>query len=389
MADVREGDICKVLAVFGVFLVLALVHGDDHLEAVTGLLGFQGEDSGELVPRLHLEGGGNADRMIAGVGNGAGLGGHQGAGGGVGAGAGQIGRILVDLQLVAHVFFQGTDGEGLHRFVTGGGKHVGNQGAVLCQGDPALGAVAGKAGAVVLVKVVVCVQGVHGEEHDGVAQIGGVFIGDVGVAVVGGGAVAPGVLDDPGAVARRLGQTGEIGLAVVVVPAHQGDSMVGAVVVAGRGADVAVGAADALIGRVVVIADECGAELLKILLDRAYVGGLDPVHAGDVADIVGVGVLGVDGAAGRGFGVGKVCLLLAGCADPAHQRQRRFVAVAAHIQVRGIQDRAVTVGEAVLIVGVGIGEIRQVILRKIHVCGGGNAAFTDGHLVFDHIRFNG
>ena len=390
MADVRKGDVREVLAVFEVFLGLALVHGNDHLEAVAGLLrGFQREDGGELVARLYLEGIGNADRMIAAVGDRAGLGGHQRAGGGIGVGAGQIRRVLVDLKRIAHVLLERADGEGLDGLVPGGGEHVGDQGAVLRQGDPAFGHVAGEAGTVVLIEVVVGIQRFHREEHDGVPQIGGILIGDVGVAVVGVGIVAPGVLDDPGAVVLGLAEAGEIGLAVVVVPAHQGDAVVGAVVVAGAGADVAVGAACALIGGSVVVADEGRAELLQVLLDGVDVGRFNPVHAGDVADVVAVGVLGVEGAARGGLGVGEIRVLLAGGGDPAHQRQRRLVAVAAHAEVGGVQNGAVAVGEAVLVVGVGVGEVGKLVLGQIQIRGGGDAAVADRHLIFDHVGFDG
>ena len=377
-------------AVFGVVLGLGLVAGNDHLEVLAALLGFQGEDGGEGVARLNLERRSNADRVIAGVGDGSGLGGHQGAGGGVRVAAGQVGGVLVDLQGVAQVFLESADGEGLDHLLARSGENVGDQGVVHGQRDPALGGVAGEAGAVVLVEVVVGVQAVHREEHDGVAQIGGVLIGDVVVAAVGVAVVAPGVLDDPGAVGGGRGEAGEVGLAVVVVPADDGDAVVRAVVVALVGVHVAVSAIAALIGCFVIVAEEAGAVFHDVLLDRGHIGRLDPVHAGDVADVVGVGVLGVDGAVGGALGIGQCGFGLAGRADPAHHRQGGLVAVAAHIHVGfALEDGAVAAGQVVLVIGVGVVEVGEVVLRQIQVRRRGLAGVADLHLVFDHVRLNG
>ena len=389
MTDVGVDEGRQLGAVFGVVLGLGLVAGNDHLEVLAALLGFQGEDGGEGVARFNLERRSNADRVIAGVGDRAGLGGHQGAGGGVRVAAGQVGGVLVDLQGVAQILLEGADGEGLDHLLARSGEDVGDQRVVHGQRDPALGGVAGEAGAVVLVEVVVGVQAVHREEHDGVAQIGGVLIGDVVVAAVGVAVVAPGVLDDPGAVGGGLGEAGEVGLAVVVVPADDGDAVVRAVVVALVGVHVAVSAIEALIGCFVIVAEEAGAVFHDVLLDRVHVGRLDPVHAGDVADVVGIGVLGVDGAGFGAFGIGQSGFGLAGRADPAHHRQGGLVAVAAHVHVGfAVEDGAVAAGQVVLVIGIAVIKIGEVILGEIQIRRRDFAGVADLHLVLDHVRLN-
>ena len=376
-------------AVFGVVLGLGLVAGNDHLEVLAALLGIQGKDGGEGVARLNLERRSNADRVIAGVGDGSGLGGHQGAGSGVRVAAGQVGGVLVDLQGVAQILLEGADGEGLDHLLARSGEDVGDQGVVHGQRDPALGGVAGEAGAVVLVEVVVGVQAIHREEHDGVAQIGGVLIGDVVVAAVGVAVVAPGVLDDPGAVGGGRGAAGEVGLAVVVVPADDGDAVVRAVVVALVGVHVAVSAIETLIGCFVIVAEEACAVFHDILLDRSGVGRLDPVHACDMADVVGIGVFGINGAVFRAFGISQGGFGLAGRADPAHHRQSRLISVAADVHVGfAFEDGAVAAGQVVLVIGVGVVEIGKVVLRQVQIRRCSLAGAADLHLVFDHERLD-
>ena len=275
-----------------------------------------------------------------------------------------------------------------------GGEHVGDLGVVGGEAH----VVVDVQGAVVLVDVLVPIHGLRLEEHAGLIIGGGVLVGDIVVAVLGvGGGVAggaPGVLDDPGAVVLRLGVAGEIVLGVVVVPAHQGDAVVGAVLVGavvGPVLDAAIGAGaiGGVIGGVEVVAEEGGAVFQQGPLHGVPVRGGDPVHVGDVGHVVGVGILGVNGGSHTGLVVSQGGKLLAGGALPAHQGQSGLVAVAADVQMGLAEHGAVARGEAIFVVGVGVGKVGQVVFGQIQVGGGGLAGGSHGDPMLNHVCLDG
>ena len=366
------------------------VDGQHHHERAGGLAAVEGEDGGELLAAVDADGGVQIDGVIAVVGNGAGLGAHEGAGGGICV----VGEALVDVQGVAQALLQGQDGDGLHLLMALGGEHVGDLGVVGGEAH----VVVDVQGAVVLVDVLMLVHGLRLEEHTGLIEGGGVLVGDVVVAVLGVGGVAaggaPGVLDDPGAVGGGAGALQEVVSGVAVVPAHQGDAVVGAVLVGavvGPLLDAAIGAGGVggVVGGVEVVAEEGGAVLQQSPLHGVPVGGGDPVHVGDVGHVVIIGVLGVDGCAYAGLVVGQGGKLLAGGSLPAHQGQGGLVAVAADVQVGLAEHGAVPGGEAVLVIGIGVGEVGQMVLGQIQVGGGCLSADAHRDAVLDHIGLDG
>ncbi len=334
------------------------VIGDVDVLAVIGVLGggAQREDHGERVARRKRNRGVERHGVVAGVGEVAALAADQGAGGGVLGG----GEVLVDLQGVGGGLVPGGDGDGLELLRALGGENVGHLAVVVhCL------VVGHVAGAVVLIVVVVVVHSLGGVEEAGVVQRGGVFIRQVEVAAVAPGG-APGVLDDPRAVAGGAVGGLEVGARVVVIPADHGDGVV-AVLVAARAVGgtllEAVGAGAGVVVAVgVVVADAACAIVHDGLLHGVAVGRGDPGHVGDMGVVVGVSILGGQ-ARGGGRAVFERCGVLAGGAGPAHHGERGHCAVAALIEIGVAQRLGGVAGEHPLfVIGRGIVEPGQVQL---------------------------
>ena len=210
---------------------------------------------------------------------------------------------------------------------------------------------------------------------------GGVFVGDVAVAIVKL-TDAPAVLADPGAgVLRRIGV--ELGHGDGVVPAHHSDGVVGVGVSGGDVADIAALAA-------LIVADVAGAVGHDGALDRLNIGAGDPFGVLHMADVVFVGVFLVQTVVRRRrVAVFQSVFGLVGGAGPAHQRIGGHLAVAALIHNR-LDRGGLIAGQHILCV-IGIGVVEPAVLRlgKVQVkrCGAA-AAVAHGDAVLDHVALD-
>ena len=360
------------------------VIGDVDVLAVVGVGAgrAQGEDHGKAVAGGQGDGRIQGDGIVAGILEVAVLGAHQRAGAGIAAAG-----VLIDLHGVGGGLVPGGDGDRLQALGAVGREDVGNLAVV------AHGLIVGNvAGAVVLVAVGVIVQIADLVEEAGVVQRGAVLIGEVEVAALAPGA-APGVLDDPGAVGAGAVGGLEVGLGVVVVPAHDGDGVVAVLVAAGAvggGLLEAVGGgAGVEIGVGVVIADGGRAVLHDGFLDGVAVGRGNPGDVGHVGDVIVVGVLRIQ-AGGRGVAVLQRGGRLRGGTCPAHHSEGGHRAVAALIEVGVAQRLGGVAGQhAQLVVSVGVVEPGKMQLGEVHAAGGGRAGIVVDDAVLDHVGFDG
>ena len=365
-----------------------IVRGVDVLAVFVGGGAALGDDHGEGIARKQGDRGIQPDGIIAGEGQGAGLGGHLRAGGGV-ADSG----VLVDLHGVVQALVPAAQADGAQGFVALGGEDVGNLGSVgkalvvIRAGGPALAEADHVAGAVVLVVVGVIVDRLGVVEVDIALEDGGVLIGDPAVAAVELTG-APGVLAQPRAVLGRLVR-GEQRPGDAVVPADQGDGVVGPLVAAALlaggvdGAGVGVGVAG------LIVADVAGAVVHDGLLDGVDVGGRDPFGVLDVGHIVVVGVLAVQaGAVDRaGPVVGQGCHGFIGHAGPALQGIGGHFAVAALVEAGVLRGGLVAGQHALGVIGTGV--VEEAVLRLGEVqAGRGGRAGSDGDAFLDHVALH-
>ena len=255
-----------------------------------------------------------------------------------------------------------------------------------------------------MIVVVIVVHVLDGEEGDIAGAGGGVLIGDVEIAVVAG-AGAPGILDDPRAVARRAIALVEVLLGKIVVPAHDGDVMVGIVearILIRHGgldpADGAVGGVDAaVIGGAGGIADphahRARAVGHDVALDLVHVGAEEVLDRRHVGDVVLIGVLAAQASGIRGA-VHQCNVRLVGKTGPSHQRIADQLPGAARLEETPVgmaaQEIRLVAGQHALgVIGVGVGVIGEMVFGQIQALVRRRAVLADVHAVLDHIRLTG